>query len=78
MPGPAATTIPMRVRILARAWLQVIWRCWQDGVGYHPAQHRALQQVLGQDAAAGETHQSAPAPTTSLSHASKRRAVRAS
>jgi len=24
----------------------VIWRCWQDGVAYDPAQHRALQTVL--------------------------------
>ena len=34
------------VRILARAWLHVIWHCWQDGVTYDPAQHRALQRVL--------------------------------
>jgi transposase len=34
------------VRILARAWLHVIWHCWQDGVAYDPAQHRALQRVL--------------------------------
>ncbi|HET6625059.1 MAG TPA: IS110 family transposase [Nocardioidaceae bacterium] len=34
------------VRILARAWLHVIWHCWQDGVSYDPAQHRALQRVL--------------------------------
>jgi transposase len=34
------------VRILARAWLYVIWHCWQDGVAYHPANHRALQTLL--------------------------------
>jgi transposase len=34
------------VRILARAWLHVIWHCWQDGVAYDPAQHHALQRVL--------------------------------
>ena len=34
------------VRILARAWLHVIWRCWQDGVPYHPPKHRALQRIL--------------------------------
>ena len=30
---------PHAVRILARAWLRVIWRCWQDGVAYDPNQH---------------------------------------
>ena len=30
----------------ARAWLHVIWHCWQDGLAYDPAQHRALQRVL--------------------------------
>lgn len=33
-------------RILARAWLFVIWHCWQNGTAYHPDQHRALQHVL--------------------------------
>lgn len=27
------------VRILARAWLRVIWRCWQDHTPYNPALH---------------------------------------
>ncbi|MBA2559678.1 MAG: IS110 family transposase [Propionibacteriales bacterium] len=36
---------PHAVRILARAWVDIIWRCWQDGVAYHPNQHRALQRV---------------------------------
>ena len=39
---------PHAVRILARAWLYVIWHCWQDGVAYDPAKHRALQ-ALRQD-----------------------------
>ena len=34
------------VRILARAWLHIIWHCWQDGVSYDPANHRALQRFL--------------------------------
>ena len=34
------------VRILARAWLHVIWHCWQDGVAYNPETHRALQHIL--------------------------------
>ena len=36
-------------RILARAWLYVIWHCWQDHAAYDPAQHRALQRLLHQD-----------------------------
>ncbi|MGH3190658.1 MAG: IS110 family transposase [Streptosporangiaceae bacterium] len=39
---------PHAVRILARAWLYVIWRCWQDGTAYDPARHNALQHVLDQ------------------------------
>ena len=40
---------PHAVRILARAWLFVIWHCWQDQVAYDPARHRALQRLLQQD-----------------------------
>jgi transposase len=40
---------PHAVRILARAWLFVIWHCWQDGTAYDPARHRALQTLLNQD-----------------------------
>jgi transposase len=39
---------PHAVRILARAWLYVIWHCWQDGVSYDPARHNALQRILSQ------------------------------
>ena len=35
---------PQAVRILARAWVYVIWRCWQDRVPYDPARHGALQR----------------------------------
>lgn len=38
---------PHATRILARAWVLVIWRCWQDGAAYDPAQHRAHQTLLG-------------------------------
>ncbi len=34
------------VRILARAWLYVIWHCWQNETAYDPAQHNALQRLL--------------------------------
>ncbi|HEY5150028.1 MAG TPA: IS110 family transposase [Mycobacterium sp.] len=37
------------VRILARAWVNVIWRCWQDHTVYNPADHGALQRILNQD-----------------------------
>lgn len=40
---------PHAVRILARAWGHVIWRCWQDGTPYNPAAHNALQTILNQD-----------------------------
>ncbi len=34
------------VRILARAWLFVIWHCWQHDTAYDPSRHAALQRVL--------------------------------
>jgi transposase len=37
---------PLAVRITARAWTYVIWRCWHDGTAYDPAKHNALQAVL--------------------------------
>jgi transposase len=44
---------PHAVRILARAWLYVIWECWHHGVPHDPARHRSLQRLLNaQDAAA--------------------------
>jgi transposase len=30
---------PHAIRILARAWVRVLWRCWQSGTAYHPAKH---------------------------------------
>ena len=33
-------THPHAVRILARAWLRVIWRCWQDRAPYDVTKHR--------------------------------------
>ena len=46
---------PHAVRILARAWIYVIWRCWQDGTAYHPAKHGALQRILDQQQPAAGT-----------------------
>ena len=39
---------PHAVRILARAWLYVIWHCWQTNTAYDPAKHGALQALLKQ------------------------------
>ena len=39
---------PHAVRILARAWLYVIWHCWQNNTPYQPEHHNALQRVLAQ------------------------------
>jgi hypothetical protein len=35
----AGKTHQHATRILARAWLRVIWRCWQDHTPYNPALH---------------------------------------
>jgi len=37
---------PHAVRILACAWIPVIWRCWHDGTAYDPRKHYALQHIL--------------------------------
>jgi transposase len=39
---------PHAVRILARAWAHIIWRCWQDNLPYNPAAHNRLQALLSQ------------------------------
>jgi transposase len=39
---------PHAVRITARAWLYVIWRCWQESTAYDPDKHSALQRTLEQ------------------------------
>lgn len=37
---------PHAVRILGRAWLRVLWRCWQDRKPYDPAAHRRARPLL--------------------------------
>jgi transposase len=37
---------PHAVRILARAWIRIIWRCWQDGVAYDPDKHGGHQRLV--------------------------------
>ena len=36
----------LAVRILARAWLRVLWRAWQDGSAYDPAKHSAAKELI--------------------------------
>lgn len=36
---------PHAVRILARAWIRIIWRAWNDRTQYDPAKHRAAQNI---------------------------------
>lgn len=37
---------PQAVRILARAWIRVIWRIWQDHTTYDPAKHGGAVRLL--------------------------------
>jgi transposase len=41
---------PHAIRILARAWIRVIWRCWTDGQPYDPAKHGAAAALTRQTA----------------------------
>lgn len=36
---------PHAVRILARAWIRILWRAWHDGKPYDPAKHQAALKV---------------------------------
>jgi transposase len=36
---------PHAVRIVARAWLRVLWRAWQNREPYNPARHRAAAKL---------------------------------
>jgi transposase len=37
---------PHAIRILARAWLRVLWRAWHDQAPYNPTAHTAAQPTL--------------------------------
>ena len=41
---------PHAIRILARAWIRVIWRCWIDQAPYDPAKHAAAAALTKQPA----------------------------
>jgi transposase len=36
---------PHAIRILARAWVRVLWRAWADAQTYDPARHQAAQKI---------------------------------
>jgi transposase len=40
---------PHAVRILARSWLNIIWKCWTTNTAYHPGRHGALQHLTNPD-----------------------------
>jgi transposase len=42
---------PHAVRVLARAWIRVIYRCWVDGAPYDPARHGNAAALAEQHAA---------------------------
>jgi transposase len=33
------------LRIVGRAWIRILWRCWQSNTPYDPAQHRAAVAI---------------------------------
>jgi transposase len=37
---------PHALRILGRAWIRVLWRCWQDHTTYQPQRHGNLHRLL--------------------------------
>lgn len=37
---------PHAVRVLARAWLRILWRAWQDGLPYNIQKHPAARALL--------------------------------
>lgn len=37
---------PHAIRILARAWIRVLWRAWHDHTPYNPIKHRAAREML--------------------------------
>jgi transposase len=43
---------PHAVRVLGRAWIRIIYRCWVDRVPYDPARHTAATRLASQPSAA--------------------------
>jgi transposase len=40
---------PHATRIVARAWIRVIWACWHTGIPYDPAVHAARHRVTAEE-----------------------------
>ncbi len=36
---------PHAIRVLGRAWLRILWRCWQDEVPYDPTKHGNFRRL---------------------------------
>ena len=36
---------PHAIRVLARAWIRVLWRCWHDAQPYNPALHGGVKRL---------------------------------
>src|SRR5205807_1619119 len=47
---------PHAIRILARAWIRVLWRCWQDRRPYDVTHHRGAQDPAGDRATVSRRH----------------------
>jgi transposase len=45
---------PHATRVLARAWVRVIWRCWIDQVAYDPVKHGAARRLAEEAADAAQ------------------------
>jgi transposase len=43
------------IRILARAWIRVIWRCWNDSTPYQPDRHGSLVELQATEPATAVT-----------------------
>jgi transposase len=37
---------PHAIRVLARAWIRVIWRCWHNHIAYDPARHGNAARLI--------------------------------
>jgi transposase len=51
---------PHALRILSRAWIRILWRCWHDHTAYDPARHGNLQRLLTQPGRHRASHVTSP------------------
>jgi hypothetical protein len=55
-------THPHAVRILARTWIAVIWRCWQNQLAYDPDRHRAITALTDVQSAVAASRAASSVP----------------